>query len=267
MSGHRLLCFCVEFYNGRSWLRVTSCQPDCVGFFLSSIYVPYLVLRPGHQLFSSGNSTEFLEEQNRHRYSNLFFHQRPPYDYFDQFYLGTVNVGTPRKANTLFGVIYNDCEYPFIFVYFQPNSFISPWIRARPTCGLLPMNVRSLSVLYIHQVIGPSLSSNQVLREHSRKFHKDSTCTTVLDQSVVTMLATLSILQVGFASYVTVVTQQSVSTFTAQNLFRSSSTRSQSARSEVWRCHCYCQCLWLPTDWWGIWSWMALTCCGRCGFS
>ncbi|EYB92354.1 hypothetical protein Y032_0195g1496 [Ancylostoma ceylanicum] len=48
-------------------------------------------------LIATGNYTEFLEKQDKIRYSDLEWKWQGLNDYFDQFYLGVVGVGTPRQ--------------------------------------------------------------------------------------------------------------------------------------------------------------------------
>ncbi|KAL6743818.1 hypothetical protein Aduo_016814 [Ancylostoma duodenale] len=98
-------------------------------------------------LIARGNLTDFLEKQNHHRYSNLFTHQRPLYDYFDQFYLGTVNVGTPAQVFYLsmdtgssnMWVIAQGCAQPQCTGY--PSSYrpkLKYWPGASSTFKKIP---------------------------------------------------------------------------------------------------------------------------------
>ncbi|RCN33013.1 eukaryotic aspartyl protease [Ancylostoma caninum] len=106
-------------------------------------------------LIANGNLTDFLEEQNRHRYTNLFTHQRPLYDYFDQFYLGTVNVGTPAQVFYLsmdtgssnMWVIAQGCAQPQCTGY--PSSY-RPKLKYRPGASSTFKKIPQGFYMYYH---------------------------------------------------------------------------------------------------------------------
>ncbi|RCN33011.1 eukaryotic aspartyl protease [Ancylostoma caninum] len=50
------------------------------------------------RLMTSGNYTEYLESRNRRRFDLRALNQQTLSDYFDQYYIGAVNIGTPPQT-------------------------------------------------------------------------------------------------------------------------------------------------------------------------
>ncbi|KIH59764.1 eukaryotic aspartyl protease [Ancylostoma duodenale] len=69
-----------------------------VGFTLNFTMEVYDWGSLAKNLIATGNYTEYLEKLDKIRYSNLEWKWQGLNDYFDQFYLGVVTVGTPHQV-------------------------------------------------------------------------------------------------------------------------------------------------------------------------